>query len=131
MSQQDVQTIRGAYEAFARQDIAGVIAALDDAVVWDVPESLPWGGVYRGHEEVGAFFAKLAEHLESLDANPEKLLDAGDHVVALGTLRGEAAGGAFEARFAMVWEMRDGKAVGFKEHSDTAPMVSALEAAPA
>jgi ketosteroid isomerase-like protein len=128
MSQQDVDTIKGAYDAFARQDIDGVMAPLDDSIDWDVPTSVPWGGKYHGKEEVGGFFASLAEQLDELNVEPQELIDAGDRVIALGRHTGSVAGESFETRFAMVWTMRDGKAVAFAEYSDMAPIAKALEA---
>ena len=132
MSRQGVQTTRGAYEAFARRDIAGVLDRLHDDVEWDVPESAPFGGIYHGKEEVGRFFASLPEHLEELNVEPAELHDAGDHVIVTGRHSGRARGGEpFETRFAMVWRMRDGKAAAFREYTDFVPMVRALETAAA
>jgi ketosteroid isomerase-like protein len=128
MSQQDVDTIKGAYDAFSRQDIEGVMAAFDDAIEWDLPDTVPWGGVFRGKEEVGSFFASLPEHLDELNVEPHEFYDAGDHVIAVGRHHGNAGGHPFETRFAMVWTMRDGKAVAFKEYTDMVPIAKAYEA---
>jgi ketosteroid isomerase-like protein len=129
MSQQDVDTIKGAYDAFARQDIPGVMAALDDAIDWDVPATVPFGGEYHGKEEVGSFFAKIPEYLEELNVEPQEFYDAGDHVIAVGRHHGRAQGGEpFETRFAMVWTMSGGKAAKFKEYTDMTPIVKAMEA---
>jgi ketosteroid isomerase-like protein len=132
MSQQDVDTIKGAYEAFGRGDIPGVLAVLHDDAEWDVPASVPWGGVSRGPEEVGAFFGRLMEYFDEFTVTPAQFLDAGDHVVVLCELRGRAKdGGDMEARSAMVWRMRDGKAEHFRDNADTAAMTAALPAATA
>src|SRR4051812_11622422 len=128
MSQQDVETIKGAYDAFARQDIEGLMGAFDDAIEWDVPDSVPWGGSYRGKDEVGRFFASLPEHLDELNVEPQEYYDAGDRVVATGRHHGNVGGEPFETRFAMVWTMSGGKAVAFREYSDMAPIVKAMEA---
>jgi uncharacterized protein len=128
MSQQDVDTIKGAYDAFARQDIEGLMGAFDDAIEWDVPDSVPWGGSYRGKDEVGRFFATLPEHLDELNVEPQEYYDAGDRVVATGRHHGNVGGEPFETRFAMVWTMSGGKAVAFREYSDMAPIVKAMEA---
>ena len=128
MSQQDVDTIKGAYDAFARQDVDGVMAAFDDSIDWDVPDSVPWGGHYRGKEEVGGFFAKLPEYIDELNVEPQDYLEAGDRVIAVGRHHGNIGGDAFETRFAMVWTMRDGKAVAFKEYSDMTPLARLYDA---
>jgi ketosteroid isomerase-like protein len=128
MSQQNVDTVRGAYEAFARQDIPGVLDAFDDSIDWDVPTSVEWGGHYQGKDEVTSFFGSLAEQLDELNVEPQEYYDAGDHVIAVGRHHGRAKGGEpFETRFAMVWTMSGGKAVKFKEYSDMTPIVKASE----
>lgn len=127
MSQSNVETIQGAYEAFARQDIPAVMAAFDPDIEWDSPPSLPWGGLYRGHDEVGSFFAKLAESVEEIRVQPERYVEAGDEVIVVGQHYGRARGGGeFEARWAMFWELRDGKAIRFREIVDTAPVAEAV-----
>jgi ketosteroid isomerase-like protein len=128
MSQQDVDTIKGAYDAFARQDIPGVMEAFDDAIEWDVPDSVPWGGTYRGKDEVGRFFASLPEHLDELNVEPQELYEAGERVVAVGRHHGHVKGQPFETRFAMVWTMSGGKAVAFKEYSDMTPLARLYDA---
>jgi uncharacterized protein len=129
MSQQDVDTIRSAYDAFARQDIPAVLDAFADDIQWDVPDSLPFGGVFNGKEEVGRFFGTLGDYYDELRVEPDEFLEAGDRVVALGNHHGKVKDGdSFDARFAMVWTMRDGKAASFKEYTDTAPIDRALQA---
>jgi uncharacterized protein len=132
MSQQNVETIRGIYEAFGRGDIPEVLAAMAPDIEWVTPESIPWGGTFHGQEEVGGFFQGIGEKLDELHVEPEQYLDAGDHVVVLGTHRARAKGGGdFEARWVMVWEMRDGKATRFQEIIDSVPVAQAFERQPA
>ena len=128
MSQQDVETIRGGYEAFARQDIPAVLGLFDPGIEWDVSDALPVGGVHHGHDEVGRFFQSLAETYAELRVEPEDFLDAGEHVVVLGMHRGRGHNGyEFEARFVHVWDMRGGRAVRFREAADTAKILPAVE----
>ena len=129
MSQQDVDTVRSAYEAFGRQDIPGVLDTFGDDIQWDVPESLPFGGVFNGKDEVARFFGSLGDYYDELRVEPDEYLEAGEQVVVLGNHHGKVKDGdSFDARFAMVWTMRDGKAAAFKEYTDTAPIDRALQA---
>jgi ketosteroid isomerase-like protein len=126
MTQTNADTIRGIYEAFARQDIPAVMAGFAPDIEWDSPSSLPWGGLYRGHDEVGSFFGKLAESVEEIRVEPERYVEAGDEVIVVGSHYGRARGGGeFEARWAMFWRLRDGKAIAFREHVDTLPIAEA------
>ena len=126
MSTQDVQTIRGTYEAFARQDIPALLDAFQPDIVWSDPDSLPFGGTYTGHEEVLTFFQKLPEHWRELQVTPDEFVDGGDTIVVVGHHHGVAAKGTFDGGFVHVWRMRDGKAASFEEYTDTARALEAL-----
>lgn len=128
MSQENIELIRGGYEAFARQDIPGVLERFDEGIEWTAPDTLPSGGTHHGHDGVTSFFSSLPESWAELRVQPEEYLDAGDTVVVLGThdIRGHN-GVAAEAGFVHVWNVRDGKVVRFRETIDTAKLLPALE----
>ena len=44
----NVELARSGYAAFAAGDIPGVLALFADDLVWSTPESISFGGVYRG-----------------------------------------------------------------------------------
>jgi ketosteroid isomerase-like protein len=46
-SEPNVAVIRGFYEAV---DVPAMLEFLDPQVEWRAPESLPWGGTFRGHD---------------------------------------------------------------------------------
>ena len=123
----NAETIRGAYEAFGRQDIPGVLERFDGEIEWDVPKALPNGGVHRGPDAVAEFFGGLPEAYAELRVEPDEYLDAGDRVVVRGHHRGRGQNGVeFEARFVHTWTLSDGKATEFVEVADTAEMTPAL-----
>jgi uncharacterized protein len=88
---------------------------------------LPWGGAYRGHDEIRQFFAKLGQHLNS-SLLVERFIDAGTHVVAIGRTRGtsSATGRAFDVPIAHVWEVRDGQVVAFQPYVDHPTIQAAM-----
>ena len=59
---------------------------------------------------------------------PSEFIDGGDNVVVLGKYSGtyKATGKSFQADFAHVWTIRDGKAVKFVQYTDTALVQKAL-----
>ena len=126
MSSENLQVLRDGYGAFARQDLPAVLAAFDERIEWTTPDSLPFGGVRHGHEEVTAFFGELAARWQELSVEPEEFVDAGDTIVVLARLRATGGGGSLDAGAAHVWRMRDGKAVAFTEYTDTARALQAL-----
>jgi hypothetical protein len=126
VSAENVQVLRNGYEAFARQDVAAVMAAFDESIEWNTPDSLPSGGTHRGHAGVGAFFGELENQWQELSVEPIEFIDGGDTIVVLVRDRGTGAGGSFDTTVVHLWRMRDGKAVSFTEFMDTARVLQAL-----
>ena len=124
----NADTVRGIYESFNKGDIEAVLASLHPDIEWWLPESLPFGGSYRGTKEVGRFFASLPEYFPELKVEPKELIASGSQVVAVGRHRGRGAKAAFDIPFAMVWDLRDGKPVRFREYQDTAATLRAIGA---
>jgi uncharacterized protein len=126
----NVDIARSSYEAFARQDLDGALAMMDDDIEWHQAQGLPHGGVYTGLADVrAAIFDPLDEEWwEDFDATPAEFLSCGDHVVVLGryTGRGRRTGRALDIPFAHVWHFRDGRAVRFHQFTDTRGWVEAL-----
>jgi ketosteroid isomerase-like protein len=123
MAEQDVSTMRNAYEAFNRGDIAAVLEAFDPQIEWHEPGGgrAPQG-TYQGAQSVANdVFATVPENFSEFEAQPERFIDAGDSLVVVGTFRGRPkAGGQMEAPFAHVWKMRAGKAMSFHNHVESA-----------
>ena len=84
--------MRRSYEAFARDDIDGVVADMDPDIEWHQAQGLPHGGVYRGLDEVRrAIFDPLDdEWWDDFSADPDEFVDAGESVVVLGRYTGRA-----------------------------------------
>lgn len=127
----DVDVIRRAYLAFAQEDIPAVLAVLHEDIDMYVPDELPEGGRYRGHDAVLGFFGGLAELYDELRVDAEVFHGAGDHVIAEGHHRGRIRGTAFEVGFAHVWTMRGGRAIAYREYTDSGKLLALFQAAPA
>jgi len=128
----NVDLVRGGYAAFAAGDIPAVLALFADDLVWTTLDSVPTGGVYRGPQGAGEFFAKLSLYYAELHVEPERFVDAGDSVVVQGRHRGRTlSGNAFDVPWMHLWTLREGKATSFTEVFDTAPIAQALGLAPA
>ena len=124
MSEQDVNTMRTAYEAFNRGDVPAVLEAFDPQIEWHEPGGgrAPQG-TFSGAESVANdVFATVPENFDEFEAQAEEFIDAGEHLVVVGTFRGKSkAGRQMQARYAHVWRMRDGKAVSFENHVEAGP----------
>jgi uncharacterized protein len=124
MSQENMDIIRGLYDAFARGDIPAVLGALDAAVEWREAEGFLYAdqNPYIGPGAVLAgVFARLGGEWEEFQARPDGFLDAGEAVIVQGHYSGvyKATGKKVRAQFAHVWTLRDGKVVAFQQYTDT------------
>ena len=122
-----VQLVRRLYEAFAARDMAAINELFHPTIVIDQSPELPWGGHYEGMEGALAFFQVLTSHVTS-KVTLERLIDAGDHVVALGRTRGvvNATGAEFDVPIAHVWTLQEGKATAVRYCIDNPTMLTAM-----
>ena len=127
--QENVQRIHELYAAFGRGDVPAILDQLTDDVVWydPGPPEVPHAGRYRGREEVGRFFARIAETVEIEEFAPTEFFAQADRVVVLGSLRGRVkeTGRSYDNEWAMVWTLRDGKVAGWQIYEDTARELAA------
>ena len=127
MPRANVALIEGLYSAFAERDLAEVFRRLDAKVQIRQSTELPWGGSYDGHEGARQFFGKLAGAISSTLVL-DRLVDAGDHVVAVGRTTGivVATGRRFDVPIAHIWEVHDDKVTFAHFCIDNPTMIAAL-----
>jgi ketosteroid isomerase-like protein len=127
MSTENIEVIRQIYEAFARQDLEGLLTLVDlDCVVTQDP-SLPWGGRHIGHDGVTAFALALIGSSDSA-VLVESLFEADGQVIQFGRSKGTVRtnGNAFDVPEVHIWTLRDGKVVAAHFAIDTPAMLAAL-----
>ena len=117
------------YAAFARRDMARVFSLFSPEIEIVQSTQLPWGDVYRGHDGAREFMGKLTRRINSTVV-VERLIIAGDRVVAMGWTRGtvNATGASYDVPIAHVWQIRDGAAVRVEFYIDHPTMLAALGA---
>jgi ketosteroid isomerase-like protein len=129
---QNTKIVQEAYAAFGRRDIAGILATMDDAVVWrpayGAATHLPFAGERRGKAAVGEFFRIIAEVQDFEVFEPREFVAQGDKVITLGhyTAKVKATGRRFDSDFVMVFTLRNGKLIHFQEFLDTASLNAAF-----
>jgi ketosteroid isomerase-like protein len=134
MSQENVEIVRRAYEVFNEGGPEAVISAgiWSPEIVWDFsPSEIPGAGVYRGHDEVRAFFKEDwfgAFPFEGWEVELDQLLDHGDQVISVHHQRGLGAssGAAAVLEQGIINTVRDGQIVRVELYGDPQ---KALEAA--
>lgn len=119
MSQENVDLIRGAYEAFGAGDMEAVQRLLADCE-WHEMEGMPYGGVFTGTEAIFEnVFGPITQDIENFTVTPDELLDAGDRVVSLGRYGGTGSAGPLDAAFAHVWTVDNGRITKLVQYADT------------
>ena len=123
MSEQDVDTVRGAYEAFGRGDVPAVLGILDAGVEWSEPGggNAP-SGAFNGPDAVASrVFAPIQENFDDYSVEPSDFSDEGDSVVVKGRFKGTNKDGTeLDTGFEHVFEMADGKVIRFENKPDDA-----------
>jgi uncharacterized protein len=95
MALSNVDAVRTAYEALGSGDPGPLIELMHPDVEWIEPDGAPGvgtmdagSGAYRGRDDVlTRMFGRLPTIWDNFGVQPERFLDAGEHVVVLGTLR--------------------------------------------
>jgi hypothetical protein len=128
----NTQVVKDAYAAFSRGDIDGVLALLDDHVVWEGVKGtegvMKTAGVRTGRPAVGEFFSQVSETIQFESFEPREFVAQGDTVVSVGQYRGTSkeTGRGFSCDWVMVFDLRNGKVVRFREFTDSAALVGAF-----
>lgn len=122
-----VRLVEALYEGFRRRDMAAVFGLLCEDVELEQSLSLPWGGSYHGHDGARRFFGQLGSHVSSA-LTFERLIDAADHVAAVGWTEGtvNATGARFRVPVVHLWQIRDGKIARAEFYIDHPRMLEAL-----
>jgi uncharacterized protein len=119
VSEENVEIVRrifGAWEKGSPTD-SGLIA---EDVEWVNDARAVEPGIRRGIDAFEDAAAKVSGAFAGARVELERLVDAGDKVVAIGVLQGTGRGSGLEVgrRQGYVWTIRDGKAVRFEWFND-------------
>ena len=131
MSQENVEIIRALYDSFGKGDIPTVLGQMDQDIEWREAENFIYAdrNPYVGPQAIlEGVFTRLGTEWEGFTVTPEEWLDAGNHVVVLGSYSGahKATGREVRAQFAHVWGVRGGRVVRFQQYTDTKQFAEAV-----
>lgn len=124
MSRENVDVIREIYDAFGRGDVPTMLDQMDQSIEWKEAENFIYADYrpYPGPQAiVEGVFMRLRAEWEGFTVTPEEWLDAGNHVMVLGTYTGmhKTTGREVRAQFAHVWGVKSGRVVRFQQYTDT------------
>lgn len=130
MSKENLETVRRSHEAWQRGGIEALVADLSPDAEWVIAEENPNARTLRGREEIVAYFSDWADTMQGLRYDVADLIDAGQTVVTLGSVRGRAGedGPEVSVRLAFVTYFKDGLAVRTEEYLDPDKAIEAAGA---
>ena len=121
MSRENVEIVRGIYDAFDSGDVGLALRAIDPEVVWDLSNhSWPGDDQYVGHEGIAEALGEWIGAFEDYTVKPERFIDAGDKVVVIQreSARHKGTDAGIDRRQASVYTMRGGRAVRIDHYLD-------------
>jgi ketosteroid isomerase-like protein len=133
MSSSNVALIRQVYSWMAAGEAEKAFEVYDPDIEWD-SSGAPWltelgfETTYRGHAGVREALRAWFGAWDSIEYEPEELIDAGDNVLAFVRVkaRGKSSGAEVTYDHPQLWTLRDGQIIRMRVFGDRA---EALEAA--
>jgi ketosteroid isomerase-like protein len=83
MSQQNVQLVRDAIEAFNRGDLDAALTRMHPEIEWETLEAFPDAATYRGHDEVREFWQTWRDTFRGFRLHVDECVPVGDRCVLL------------------------------------------------
>jgi uncharacterized protein len=116
MAQENVEVVRRIYASWAPGSSPAESNLLHPDIEWVNPGDALEPGTRTGIEAFTSITEGLDDTIGDLRMDVERVIDAGERVVVIATMRGHgnASGVEIERRHGSVWTIHDGKAVRFQ-----------------
>ena len=96
MSQENVEIVRAAFDAYFRGDMESVLRLMDPEIVVMQPSEVPDGRTLHGHAGVMEAIAAWPEQWDDYQLEIVQIVDAGDRVAVRTHQRGRGKGSGVE-----------------------------------
>jgi len=129
MSEQNVELLHQAIDAFNRRELDAYLALHDSSVEFTPYERAIEGvGPYCGHDGVRTWWKEALEALPDLNSELYEVRTLGEFTVGRGRLRGTGAGSgaSFDRQLWLVNQWRDGKVVWWYAFESEAQALQAV-----
>jgi ketosteroid isomerase-like protein len=129
---ENTKIVQEAYAAFGRGDVKSILDGLSDDVDWHAivgaSDKVPTSGRRVGKPAVTKFFTDLGGAVDFQQFEPREFIAEGDKVVTLGRYTGtsKTTQRQFSSDWVMVFTVRNGKIVHFREFADVAAINAAF-----
>lgn len=129
MSTENVQLVRTAMESFNLDGVDAIADQISPDFETTTPPSLSVEpDTYRGPEGVRRWFDAWEGTMDEVRFDVDELVDAGDRVIAVSRMvaRSHTTGIEVEQAVALVWTLRDGRAVRLDPYATREEAVRAV-----
>ena len=126
---ENADTVKARWDDFGRGDLDGAVSTTDENAEIRMPETLPWGGTYKGPEGFKDMIQKFLTNFESVDPRPTAFLEADDGETVVVVVEGVGktkSGNEVSGRSVWLYKVRDGKLMEAEFFGDTAQTLDAL-----
>jgi ketosteroid isomerase-like protein len=135
MSQENVEVVQRAWEAWTRRDLDGLLEHCDPSVEWDTRsfEGWPSPDVHRGHDAFREFLDAWLDTWERFEAGADDYVDVdADRVIVLCWQQGYGAGSHVPVRmdYAVVCTLDRGVVTRMLAYSDRQEALAAVGSSP-
>jgi hypothetical protein len=129
VSRSNVELLIGAFAGWGRDNPAGMREILHPDCELIVPDSIPYGGTFRGIDAVVGWFTRdLWRWFDEFASTPEGLIDAGDHIVVPVHVRARAKNGrTMDVHNIWIYEFSQGRLIRGRVYADTAVLRDTLQ----
>jgi ketosteroid isomerase-like protein len=113
MSQENVEIVKAAYACLNRGDFDAGLALMHPEAEWVEDAQVPGARTRRGLVEIRQYVESMPRYWQGLHVEPERFVDRGDEVLALGRLTAHSprGGPGIDRTFDQMITLRDGKIV--------------------
>jgi ketosteroid isomerase-like protein len=119
MSQEDVEIVRRAFEAFNVRDVDGLLRLCADDCEWVPLRAQLEGIVYRGHEGVRQFVIDMDEDWEAFRIDPVQFHEGRERIAVIGQVGARGHSGVdVDSLAGFVFELHQGRIRRITSHSD-------------
>jgi ketosteroid isomerase-like protein len=128
MPQENVELVRSIYGLGGGRDaLEDAIRHFSPDIEWDFSERVFNPKVYKGHDGVRAWQRELEDVWGGWENHVERIVGAGDTVVAIVRSQGRGRGSGVELseRWAQLWTIKDGVATRVRHYRNPAEALAA------
>lgn len=126
---ESADAVKARWDDFGRGDVDAAVSTTDENAEIVIPETLPWGGTYRGPDGFKEMIQKFLSEFESVNPKPIAFLEADDGETVVVVVEGVGktkSGNDLRGRSVWLYKVSGETLMGAEFFGDTAQARDAL-----